>query len=146
MLLSELTCRDNADNELNGELFIPSPTQQLFYDPDLAYDTKQGELKSILSNNEYVNYATIPTQIGIDFGKQINVSSIIIGLRSDCNYIYPNDTYELLYHNNKGWVSLSIKKAENDSIEFENIPSRALYLLRKLTEGKEGRIFTYENK
>lgn len=61
MLLSELTCRDNADNELNGELFIPSPTQQLFYDPDLAYDTKQGELKSILSNNEYVNYATIPT-------------------------------------------------------------------------------------
>ena len=43
------------------------------------------------------------------------------------------------------WRSLGIKEAKGDYVEFAGIPSNALLWLRDLTEGREERIFTYND-
>jgi hypothetical protein len=63
----------------------------------------------------------------------------------ETNKIKPGDKYELFYWNN-GWVSLGSKVANNTVLEFASAPSNALFWLRDLTEGKQERIFTYENE
>jgi hypothetical protein len=52
--------------------------------------------------------------------------------------------YELLYFDKNKWVSLGMKTATVCSISYDDVPRNALLWLRNLTEGKEERIFTYE--
>ena len=52
---------------------------------------------------------------------------------------------ELLYFDRGEWVSLGRKVATADYIEYDNVPSGALYWLRNRTEGKEERPFTVVN-
>lgn len=65
--------------------------------------------------------------------------------RSDGNGIYPGNIYELLYHDLEGWRSLGEKIATDFYIEYDDVPSGALYWLRNLSGGVEERIFTWEN-
>jgi hypothetical protein len=58
--------------------------------------------------------------------------------------VTPLINYELFYWDNK-WKSLGVKKAETYSLTYDSPISNALYLFRCLDEGKEERIFTYEN-
>jgi hypothetical protein len=62
----------------------------------------------------------------------------------ETNKIKPGDRYELFYWN-RGWVSLGKKTASGEAVNYAAVPSNALYWLRDLTEGKQERIFTYEN-
>ena len=96
-------------------------------------------------DNDPLSYATLKDSIVIDFGKPVTVSEVRILPRNDANGIYPDNTYELLYYSQGGWRSLGIQKARQNSIEFDHVPSGALYWLRNRTGGKEERIFTYEN-
>lgn len=43
------------------------------------------------------------------------------------------------------WLKIAYKEATVDSLTFESVPANTLYWLKDLTEGKEERIFTYEN-
>lgn len=52
--------------------------------------------------------------------------------------------YELFYWNNS-WVSLGKKIATDYSLNYDNVPFNALLLLKCTTEGKENRIFTWED-
>lgn len=65
--------------------------------------------------------------------------------RTDGNGIYPGHRYELGYFGSDGWQPVACKEATADSLTFESVPANALYWLKNLTEGKEERIFTYEN-
>jgi hypothetical protein len=81
----------------------------------------------------------------INFEKPVQISQLACLPRNDGNGIYPDNIYELLYFDLNGWQSLGVKKATNLFIEFQNVPTNALYWLRNLTTGVEERIFTYNN-
>lgn len=82
--------------------------------------------------------------IGVDFGTKVSVDKIQYLPRNDDNNVTPGHVYELFYFNENGPQSLGQKIAEGYSIEYTNVPSKALYLLKDLTRGTEERIFTYE--
>lgn len=65
--------------------------------------------------------------------------------RTDDNYVWKGDTYELLYFNGiDGWKSLGVKTATSEYICFE-APRNALLWLRNRTKGKEEQVFIYRN-
>lgn len=96
-------------------------------------------------DNDPLSYTSSKDCIVIDFGKPVTLSEVRILPRNDANGIYPDNTYELLYYGQEGWRSLGIRKATQNSIEFDHVPTGALYWLRNRTRGREERIFTYEN-
>lgn len=146
-----------AQNSNNGKMFIAElsfggldfapfiSATSATISPVGPMATYEGDLKSLLTDGDIVDFATINSGLGLDFGKPIALATIYLTLRNDGNYIYPNNTYELMYHDKDGWVSMGVKKSTDYFIEYENVPSGALYWLRNLTEGREERIFTYEN-
>lgn len=83
--------------------------------------------------------------ISIDFGKPVAVDYFRFLPRNDDNAITPGDSYELMMWGETGWKSLIKCIAKADKLQFKNVPSGGLYLLRNHTKGKEERIFTYEN-
>jgi hypothetical protein len=62
----------------------------------------------------------------------------------ESNNIFPGQTYELLYWKD-GWASLGIQVADTNYLIFDDAPGNALFWIRNHTEGKQERIFTYEN-
>lgn len=82
--------------------------------------------------------------IGLDLKKERSISSFAFCPQNDKNNIYPGLNYELLYWNNE-WVSLGVQKANDHDLIYSNVPRNTLLLLHCLDEGKEERIFTYNN-
>jgi hypothetical protein len=79
-----------------------------------------------------------------DPGTKIDLSLTRKYPDDETNKIKPGDQYELFYWSN-GWVSLGRKVANGKVLKFASAPENALFWLRDLTEGKQERIFTYEN-
>lgn len=52
--------------------------------------------------------------------------------------------YELFYWGGS-WISLGKKMATDYLLNYDNVPSNALLFLKCTTEGKENRIFTWED-
>ncbi len=83
--------------------------------------------------------------LGMDFGQAVSISKIRYLSKNDANGVYPGNDYELLYYDfPDGWISLGIKTATGQELEYNQVPSGALYWLRNLTTGEEERIFTWE--
>lgn len=82
--------------------------------------------------------------IGLDFQKKQTISSFAFCPQNDRNNIFPGLSYELFYWDNE-WVSLGVQKANNHVLVYSNVPQNALLFLHCLDEGKEERIFTYED-
>jgi len=83
--------------------------------------------------------------VGLDFGKPVRISKIRYVPRNGKNHVMPNHRYELFYWDNK-WISLGQKVPSDPELVFNNVPSSCLLLLKNHTEGKEERIFTYEDE
>ncbi|WP_304708779.1 hypothetical protein [uncultured Rikenella sp.] len=92
----------------------------------------------------YVTAEPYGTSAVLDLGGQRRITSIAYCVRTDMNEIWPGCIYEMWYWDND-WVSLGEKKALGYSVEWDNAPKGALYLIRNLTHGKEQRIFTWQN-
>ena len=43
-----------------------------------------------------------------------------------------------------GWKTLGVKTASSNVMEYYDVPSGALYILRNRTTGNEERIFSYD--
>lgn len=80
--------------------------------------------------------------IAVDFGKPVDIDRIQYTPRADGNTIEPGDDYGLYFWNRDHWQRLGRKTATTVSIDFDNIPTGALLLLRDHTKGKDERIFT----
>lgn len=83
--------------------------------------------------------------IAVDMGKPVKVDRIVYLPRNDDNNVVPGHFYRLDYYDKCKYVSLGTKIATGYSIEFDNVPSNALYILHDLSKGREERIFTIEN-
>ncbi len=103
-----------------------------------------GENESVSNafDNDVLTFAKGDVWYGLDLGDSAKVSRMRYIPRTDANNIFPGHTYELLYYD-KGWISVEVKEAIDESIEFHNVPSNAVYWLRNLTEGVEERVFIY---
>ena len=65
--------------------------------------------------------------------------------RTDDNYVWKGDAYELLYFDGKkGWKSLGVKIATSKQICFD-APRNALLWLRNRTKGRKEQVFIYKN-
>lgn len=90
-------------------------------------------------------YKRFPFWLGLDVEKCKNdIGGIRFTMWNDMNQILSDNEYELFYFD-KEWHSLGKKKAMRNFLEFDNVPSGALLLLRNYTLGKEERIFVYKN-
>jgi hypothetical protein len=83
--------------------------------------------------------------VGMDFKEPVSMTRIIYIPRGDGNGVLFRNDYELLYWDKNAWQSLGRKTPSGITLKYENCPANALFLLHNHTEGKEERIFTYEN-
>ncbi|MBN1619078.1 hypothetical protein JW887_07120 [Candidatus Dojkabacteria bacterium] len=104
------------------------------------------EQKKALDNNilTYFRSRINDEWVGLELEKPIQITSIEFCPKNDANNVIPEHEYELLYWNNK-WISCGKKVATTYYVDFNNVPKGTIYWLKCLTEGKEERIFTYEN-
>lgn len=84
-----------------------------------------------------------PLFFALDTMRQIK--SICYVTRTDDNYVWKGDMYELFYFDGqKGWKSLGVKTATAGQICFD-APGNALLWLRNRTKGMEEQVFIYRN-
>lgn len=100
-------------------------------------------------DGDYLTYAEKAVHgywVGLDLGDGLRdtINHIEFCMRHDMNMIKKGDEYELFYYDLE-WKSLGRQVAETDSLVYHNVPDNALLWLKNHTEGKEERIFTYEN-
>lgn len=81
--------------------------------------------------------------IDCDFGTPVVITRIRFCPRTDTNFILQGDTYELCCWEKDHWVSYGHQTAENQWLDWSNVPAGGLYLLHNLSRGSEERIFTY---
>lgn len=105
----------------------------------------KSEPKNAFDNNIRTNFnAPSHSWIGLDLKSPQYITKVKFLPRNNFNVIEVGNKYELMYYDDR-WVSLGIQIATNQYLEYDNAPTHALFLLRNLTQGKEERIFTYEN-
>lgn len=75
-----------------------------------------------------------------------SVSYVRIIGKTDGEVVFIGDEYELLYFNKGRWESLGTKVASDISVEFDNVPSGALFMLRNLSKSTPSRPFTVDSK
>ena len=128
--LSEWTFKDNKGNVIRGKGIDPigesSRTDNIF-------------------DGNALSYGRLSRQFMIDFGEPVSISEMHYLPRNDANGIYPGNEYELFYFDRDGWQSLGSKIAEGYEIEFDAVPSNAVYWLQNHTTGKEERVFTIQD-
>lgn len=100
-------------------------------------------------DDDYLTYAEKAEHgywVGLDLGDDLKdtIDHVEFCMRHDMNMIKRGDEYELFYYDLE-WKSLGRQVAETDSLIYHNVPDNALLWLRNHTEGKEERIFSYEN-
>jgi len=85
-----------------------------------------------------------PRWVGLDLGNPTAISKIGYVSRNDKNHIVVGNVYELFYWDG-AWKALGKQTATSNMLTYTYIPTNCLFILRNYTEGKEERIFTYEN-
>lgn len=126
----------------DGEVLTAESTFTI--DPTGQMD-KNGRLSRNIFNDDLLDFGTVSKIAGVEFKEPVSVDVVKYITQNDKNGVYPGDTYELLYFDQGEWVSLGRKVATADYIEYNDVPSGALYWLRNRTEGKEERPFTVMN-
>lgn len=131
--LAELAFYDENNRRLIGEIIEINNSQEII---------KMDTLNSKFFDNNMLTYSHVKSAIGICFKEPVNVSYVKYATYNDGNGIYPGEEYELFYFDNGQWMSLGLKTVINNSIEYENAPTEALFWLCNQTKGKEERPFT----
>ena len=101
---------------------------------------------SLLQDGNVLSFINIKLPYILSIPQKEKVFSIHLLPRNDGNGIFPGNRYELFYFDkNRQWVSIGKQIADSYELNFEEVPTDALLLLRNLTQGKQERIFVYEN-
>ena len=140
-----------AEVEFYGKKNLTEPEQKLkgkvFGLPETQTNTY-----SMAMDGDYNTYFSKPKNtrgyVGIDLGPNGHsyITRVRFAPRSDSNFILPNNMYELCYWDKGKWISKEKQIAKDLTITFKDVPSNTCYILHNLSNGKEERIFTYENE
>ncbi len=84
--------------------------------------------------------------VGMDFGRPISISLVRIIPRSDDNDVCPGNEYELLFWNGKYWESLGHQIAQDNRLNFGNVPKNSLMWLKNHTRGWAERPFLIDDE
>lgn len=129
--ISELSFYDKDGNRINKKgIANPEAGQDAI---DRAYDG------NLLSNFE-INQPN-GNWVGMDMGTPIEVRYASVSPRSDDNDVCPGNEYELFFFNGSMWRSLGYRKADSNSLYYENVPLNTLLWLRNYTRGRDERPF-----
>ena len=138
--IGEIELYDKSGNRVQGRMIGN-------YSPE--------HLDSIVSmrrafDGEVLTYAvSSPKQtnawLGLDFGEMVDLGKMVYLTRSDDNFIREGELYELYYWDDGRWVLHDRKTADRVYLDFEDVPSDALYYIKCITTGEQNRIFFYEN-
>lgn len=79
--------------------------------------------------------------VGMDMGKPLAVSSVMVVPRSDDNDVFPGNEYELLFWNGEKWKSAGFQIATDNVLVYDNVPKRCLLWVRNYTRGRDERPF-----
>lgn len=125
-------------NKVNGIPMSSLPEEPILNNARMAFDE---------NNLSYFQGKGTNSQnwIGLDFQQSTDLTEIRYLGRNDDNFINRSDLYELFFWDNGSWNSLGKKQSKGNSqtLEYDNVPSNALLLLKDHSKGKEERIFTY---
>lgn len=129
--LSEIRFYDENHIPLQGNLIYAS----------------QNKAESVrrLFDSDFLNQGHFNQWVGLEFPEPTTISKIEIIPPTDSDYIYPGEVYELYYHDGETWISHGIEEAKDFFVDFDHVPSNALYLLRHLTGKSDSRPFTFTN-
>lgn len=101
------------------------------------------------SDDDWLTYYWVYTRgasLVLDLGKSTKIGSFLFVPRNDDNYVKKGEYYELMYQNGaNGWASLGRKVAEEDYIDFEDVPANALLRLHHCTKGVEEQVFLWKD-
>ena len=119
---------------------------QLYDKNDERIEYKQTKHKALDNNllTFYEDWQNTKITIPIEFKHPSKVAGVKYSARTDDNDIVVGEDYELYYLENR-WVSLGAITATEPYLDYQNIPTGCLFLLRNHTKGVEVRIFTLEN-
>ena len=81
--------------------------------------------------------------VGLAFSRPVTIGKVKYMPRNDGNTIEIGDEYELKVFKDGYWTVWATKKATENEITFDNVPSGGLYILSDITKGVEERPFTY---
>lgn len=104
-----------------------------------------GDILTFADLNPYLSEKDSIDWVGVDFGREVEICALGVCPRNDKNNVIKGMEYELFYWGGS-WISLGKKIATDYLLEYDNIPSNALLLLKCTSEGKENRIFTWEDR
>jgi F5/8 type C domain. len=132
--------KDDSESLVNGKIL----GTEGFLNNDSTYDHSKA------FDGDWLTYYHSPEPleepwIGVDLGMPETIKYLRCVPRSDDNGIHYGDTYELVYWQDGGWKSLGKQRAREKHLVFDPVPDNALLLLNNLTQGREERIFTFEN-
>lgn len=83
--------------------------------------------------------------IGFDFGGPVKIDRVVYLRRGDGNDIVPGHEYELLYNQGRQWHLHSRVTANDFRIEFNDVPSGLLLMVREVGGGTQNRVFVYHD-
>lgn len=132
--------KDSSDVLATGEVIGSTG----ILDNDMTYSHKKA------FDGDWLTYYHSPDAsdnawVGLDMGVPEKINYVRCVPRSDDNGIHYGDSYELVYWCDNNWRSLGTQKASEKHLTFDSVPENALLLLKNITQGKEERIFTFEN-
>lgn len=117
----------------NSEMF----RQQPHFNVENCID---GDPLSFYSHHE------LGKSIFFEFEQAESIYKIIFIPRNDDNFIRVGDEYELFYNDGiDGWKSLGTQIASSVTLQYNNVPSGALFWLKNKSRGREEQVFSYEN-
>lgn len=128
-----------SGEKLTGEPFGSLGKKYNPYVPEKCFDG------NYLTFFEDTRIGEIEKYVGLELDEAKSIGKIRFIARNDMNSIQVGNLYELFYWDNKEFKSLGQQVASSNELIFRNVPKGALLWLSNHTEGKEERIFTYEN-
>lgn len=138
---AELYFYDSSDNKIIKGNIISSGASVRYEKYDTPHHICDGDPLTYFA----VENVDTLRWVGFDFGEENSMSKIAYIRRGDGNDICPGDEYELYYWVDDRWQLISKKTAENVYVDFQNVPSEALYYIKGLSRGVQNRTFIYRN-
>ena len=137
---AEIKFFDNENNELKGIPYFISKNGGCRRNDVIARYLFDNNLSTSAAVYYIGNYYYC-----IKFDNSEHIAYIKYLPKNDGNNIYIGDEYELLYFNKGKWMSFEKKIALTSFLDFKNIPTNALFLLKNLTKKEKARPFTVNN-